>query len=59
MINENTGEVITEGAGAKTGWDIFNPTKSAWGTDKPMEPDAADMIAPGAVSTVPIEVTIG
>jgi hypothetical protein len=24
-----------------------------------MEPDAADMIAPGAVSTVPIEVTIG
>jgi len=61
VLDGNTGEVITEGAGANTGWDIFNPTKSAWdsGAGKPIEPEPEDMIAPGAVSTVAIEVTLG
>ena len=48
-------------SGAKTGWDISNPTKSSWNanTGKPIEPDASDMVAPGSVMTVSIEVTIG
>jgi hypothetical protein len=48
-------------SGAKTGWDISNPTKSSWNaiTAKPIEPDADDMAAPGSVMTVSVEVTIG
>jgi hypothetical protein len=48
-------------SGAKTGWDISNPTKSSWNaiTAKPIEPDASDMAAPGSVMTVSVEVTIG
>ena len=48
-------------SGAKTGWDIYNPTKSSWNpnTDKPTTPDPSDMIAPGSVMTVSVEVTIG
>ena len=48
-------------SGAKTGWDISNPTKSSWNaiTAKPIEPDANDMAEPGSVMTVSVEVTIG
>ncbi|HIF37227.1 MAG TPA: hypothetical protein EYQ70_02305 [Marine Group III euryarchaeote] len=48
-------------SGASTGWDIINPTKSSWNpnTNKPMEPDADDMIAPGSVMTVSVVVTLG
>jgi len=44
-----------------TGWKINNPTKYSWNSieGKPNEPDASQMIGPGAVSTVSIDVNIG
>ena len=44
-----------------TGWRINNPTKSNWDSvaGKPSEPTASSLVAPGSVSTVSIDVTIG
>jgi len=44
-----------------TGWKISNPTKFNWNSieGKPNEPDASDMVGPGAVSTVSIDINLG
>ena len=46
---------------ATTGWKINNPTKYSWNgiEGKPNEPDAGQMIGPGSVSTVSIDLNIG
>jgi len=53
-------DLLGEGV-STTGWKINNPTKYSWNSidEKPNEPDAGQMIGPGAVSTVSIDVNLG
>ena len=62
----NEGGLITWPSGtteytSTTGWRISNPTKSNWDSvaGKPSEPTASSLVAPGSVSTVSVDVTIG
>jgi hypothetical protein len=62
----NEGGLITWPSGtteysSTTGWRIYNPTKSNWDSvaGKPSEPTASSLVAPGSVTTVSVDVTIG
>ena len=62
----NEGGLITWPSGtteysSTTGWRINNPTKSNWDSvaGKPSEPTASSLVAPGSVSTVSVDVTVG
>jgi len=62
----NEGGLLTWPSGtteytSTTGWRINNPTKSNWDSvaGKPSEPTASSLVAPGSVTTVSVDVTVG